>query len=70
LHQAGFDLLPLTCRDHARERVEGKDPLRSLVVAVDREGDTLLKEQQLEAAEFLAQFLVAEAGEFFGLVKK
>jgi hypothetical protein len=66
LHQSGFDLLPLAGWDDPRERVEGEDPLRPLFVAVDREGDALLEEQQFEAPEFLAELLVAEAREFFG----
>ena len=66
LHQARFDLLPLARRDDPRKRVEREDPLRPLVVAVDREGYALLEEQQLEAAKFLAELLVAETREFFG----
>ena len=66
MHQAGLDLLPLARRNDPRERVEREDPLRALVVAVDREGDALLQEEQLEAAELLVEFLVAEPREFVG----
>ena len=66
LDQAGLDLLPLARRDDARERVEREDPLRALVVAVDREGDALLEEQQFEAAELLVEFLVPEHGQHVG----
>jgi hypothetical protein len=50
----------------AREGVEREDAFRALVVSVDREGDALLEEEQLEAAELLTEFLVAEAGELVG----
>jgi hypothetical protein len=59
-------VLPLAGRDDAREGVERKDAFRALFDAVDREGDALLEEEQLEAAELLAEFLVAEAGKLLG----
>jgi len=66
LDQPRLDMLPLGRRDDAREGVEGEDSLRALFVAVDREGDALLEEQQLEAAELLAELVVPETGEFVG----
>jgi hypothetical protein len=68
LDQAGLDVFPLAGGDHPWERIEREDALGAFLVAVDRERDALLKEEQLEAAELLAEFLVAEAGEFFGHV--
>ena len=66
LHQSGLDVLPLPWRDHPGERIEREDSLRAFVVSVDREGDALLEEEQFQATELLAEFLVPEPGEFFG----
>ena len=44
LHQPALDVLPLGARDDARDGIEGHDPLRALVVAIDGEGDALIEE--------------------------
>ena len=66
LDEACLDMFPLIRRDDAGKRVEGEDALRPFLVAVDREGDALFQEEQFEAAEFLAEFFVPQAGEFVG----
>jgi len=48
LDQASFDHAPLGLRDHARDQVEGKDPLDALVVAVDGETDPLVSERGVD----------------------
>ena len=44
LGQAALDQVPFARRDDARDQVERENPLRSLVVVVDREGDALTGE--------------------------
>ena len=43
LHEPALDQIPFARRDDPRDEVEGKNPLRSLVVVIDREGDALLQ---------------------------
>ena len=64
MRQPRLQKLPFLRGDHARHRIEGKDPLRALVVVIDVERDALAHEIQL-AGRFPGQkLLVAELLEF------
>ena len=58
-----LDVRPLLGRDDARDQVEREDPVDSLVVAVDREADSLGQEEGVGRADPLAQPVVAERTE-------
>ena len=57
LRQAVLDLAPLLVGNDPRQQIVRKDPLRALVVAVDRERDALVQKRQVGRLLALAQFL-------------
>ncbi len=66
LYEAAFDVAPLVPGDHARDQVEGEDPLEPLLLAVDREADPLVEERGVDRAPALLELLDAEPCELVG----
>src|SRR5262249_13879966 len=56
LRQTPFEHAPLCGRDDARQQIVGKDALRALRVAVDREGDSLGEKRLLRFGLMVAEF--------------
>jgi hypothetical protein len=56
LNQSALDGLPLPRRDDAGKQVVGKDPLRSLIVSINRKRDALMKERAVGVLLAPAQF--------------
>ena len=66
LDEAALEQAPLVARDHARDEVEGEDPLDSLLLAVDREPDALVQERHVHGAPALLERIDADRREPLG----
>jgi hypothetical protein len=63
LDNAGFDLLPLRRRQHARDDVERQDAVDSVLLGIDGEGDAQIEQLVLGVAGAAAQFVDGDAAE-------
>jgi len=65
LSQSAFDMSPFPLRNDARNQIEGKDPFRAGIVAIDGKGNSLSEKRGVDCRAFVFKFLHRERAQTF-----